>query len=136
MPAPSFPTPPQQNAADSMSPPTAQTPGFFDNNDDAILNQLQTLMVVTRQNQEAIQHILGYLEKQQRTNLADSETDIGQRAYVRKRSRQHSTPRADTIVENEGSSTSKGQEVASPGSNLDEAATHEDGEHPSGGPPS
>ena len=95
-PAQAFPTPPQPN--NTMSPPTSQTPGFFDNGDDAILNQLQTLMVVTRQNQEAIQHILSVLEKQQRkpSNISGQdqfEADIGQppTTSVRKRSRQYNS---------------------------------------------
>ncbi|KAG2219799.1 hypothetical protein INT45_001131, partial [Circinella minor] len=95
-PAQAFSTPPQPN--NPMSPPTSQTPGFFDNGDDAILNQLQTLMVVTRQNQEAIQHILSVLEKQQRkpSNFSgqdEFEADIGQptTTSVRKRSQQYSS---------------------------------------------
>lgn len=54
----------QQQSQNPLSPPRH---GFdiLDNSDEAIMRELQTLMMITRQNSEAIQHILGILEKQQ-----------------------------------------------------------------------
>lgn len=87
-------TPPQPNGA---SPGTAQAPHNYDilgGGDDAIMDQLQALMTVTRQNQEAIQHILSILEKQGKIISAEherEEVDMTQRhgsLHFRKRSSQ------------------------------------------------
>ncbi|ORY95870.1 hypothetical protein BCR43DRAFT_440718 [Syncephalastrum racemosum] len=55
----------QQQSQNPLSPPRH---GFdiLDNSDDAIMRELQTLMMITRQNSEAIQHILSILEKQEK----------------------------------------------------------------------
>lgn len=69
--------------------------------DEAILDQLQTLMVMTRQNQEAIQHILGILAKQGSSSerLTEGlEMDLGRQNH------EEGTERA-------GNSTAKGKEV-------------------------
>ncbi|KAI7885840.1 voltage-gated potassium channel [Lichtheimia hyalospora FSU 10163] len=88
-------TPPQANGT---SPGTAPPPRNYDilgGGDDAIIEQLQALMAVTRQNQEAIQHILSILEKQGKAipNEHQHEVDIAQRRgslHFRKRpSQQH-----------------------------------------------
>lgn len=59
----------QTSTGNPMSSPSAdprRRPSYdiLQTGDEAILDQLQTLMVMTRQNQEAIQHILGILAKQ------------------------------------------------------------------------
>ena len=86
-------TPPQANGT---SPGTAPPPRNYDilgGGDDAIIEQLQALMAVTRQNQEAIQHIVSILEKQGKAipNEHQHEVDIAQRRgslHFRKRSSQ------------------------------------------------
>lgn len=71
-----------QTTTNPLSPPPIghQTHGYdiLGNENDQILNQLQTLIVMTRQNQEAIQHILAVLEKQGRPVTTETEADLAQ----------------------------------------------------------